>query len=235
MLLQPLKQALQPHGIRLLRLPSAAVRAGVLLNSLDEPVLDLNDVEGLWEGTPPQPAAPASARLLLDETSHVVDAGVAFGLGLPALASVRAMVRGHSQTKISFRGVHVRRFEHHGRPLLDISWLERFNQHLDLLQLELVLPEMRQRLRWLPSPRKINIVEATVHVAEMVFTVVDGGEVSAAAEVEKALPVDIEAGFDIHWEDRGQLVWTTKDIPLGFLPVRYAWAPYWKKFMLAQV
>lgn len=233
MLLAPLRRSFKRHGAYLLGLPSAAVRPGALLDPGGQLFDDLLEVDAIWDGVIPV-VEQADGRFLVDKTSFSIAGGGELGVGLPRIGSARAVLQGSRVVHVEIRGVTIRRARAEGIEHA-ADWIRRLNQHLDDPWLEVSLDLLKRRRAGWPAPRALDLAEATVHVDEIVFTSDAAGDAGLQAEVERALPVDIEAGFDVQWSRSAELVWRAGDVPIAYLPVRYAWAPRRERFVGALI
>ncbi len=235
MLLGPLKRSFRRHGAYLLQLPSKAVRPGALLSSEGALFQDLLEVDALWNGRNARLGKKASAHFLLDKSSYSIKVGGNFGVGLPQIGSVKAMAKVSQQMHLEIHGISTRRVRVDHKTEHAADWLIRLNEHLDCTELEPALPLLKRRQAYVPWWRDLDLVEATVHVERLSFKSNDKGAIALSGEIEKALPVDLRAGFDMSWSDEGSLSWKAGDIPIGYLPVRYAWSESEGRFVAAKV
>lgn len=231
-MLGPVRRNLKRHGAYLLQLPSAAIRPGALLLDGKQLFQDLLEVDALWSRIPVIESSPA--RFLIDKTRFEVTGGGQLGLGLPQLGSIQAVANGSRTVSVEVRGVSLRRaldtqIEHAA------DWLNRMNQHLVEPELAAAIDLMKRRRAWAPSPRALDLAEATVHVEKLLFRADSAGQVDLDAEIQSAIPADVKAGFEVTWTRSGELSWRAGDVPIGFIPLRYAWSPRKGRFVAARV
>ena len=233
-LLGPLKKSFKRHGAYLFGLPSADLHAGCAIDQRQMLLQDLLEVDDLWPAGAGH-AGKVDAHFLLDETSYMVAGGGKVGAGVPQIGSVKMLVRHSRQVHVEIRGVKLQRVEHDGDIVHVMDWLNQLNAHREVFEVAALLRLMRERKLGRPEPRRVDLVEAAVYVDELIFTTASAGEVDVEARVEAALPVDANAGFDVTWDRSGSLTWHASEVPIGFLPVRYAWAPGSNAFVLAEM
>lgn len=217
MLIQTLRRA----GIYSFPLPRADVHAGTVLDARFQVFDDLL-LQPIWSAPPElRPAVPA--HLLFDsiQRQHTVSAHAR--LGLPQIGSAQVLIRGAQKLAVRIEGVSLRQVQVNGQPVLPAQWL-------DVLA-RCPHPEFKRRKLGQPSPRKLDVVVATVHAEQIDFVAQSSGVIGG--EVEAAVQLDVRAGLKVEWSAERGLTWRAGEIPIGFLPLRYAWQEATRRFMLA--
>lgn len=234
MLLQPLQASFKRHGAYLLELPSTAVRPGAALGVRGELIADLQEVEGFLPRI--RLAAPTVARFLVDDMVFERQVTAGLEVGAAGLASVAAGARAARRVRVTVGNVWTQRLEQDGEVLHALDWLHAINEARGLPELQPLVERMRRRLVGFPVPRLVDLVQAAVYVEQLSFHFEgDGGVgIEASADLVDALGADLRAGLDVQWQRGGSLVWNARDVPIGFLPVRYAWNPMRGRFSLAR-
>ena len=233
MLLSPLNRAFRRHGVHLLKLPDAGIGPGSVLDRSGALFQDLLEVEQLW------PAAPEiesiDAAFLTDSINFKTSGGGHLGLGVPNIASVRAVLEGSRAVSIEIRGITLRRAVADGKTEHQADWLHRLNGALGDDELGPLIGMMKRRRIGVVGPRTADIVTAAVHVEQLVFTTDGQGGFGLDAAMDKVIPADIDAGFDVSWERSADLVWSTVGVPIAYAPLRYAWHQWRGRFVPAVV
>lgn len=233
--LSGLKKAFAEHGVVLLSRPSADIRPGAVFDpdgNVVEHLTDLKDkTGGTFFGNPVTLGTPVPASFVLDEVVVKTGGGGSVGLDYLKIASVKAAAKASSEVTIKFGPMKVVRIQSGVDAIGKPSYLEGsdyctlLTENLKWAPLKVLVGQMRKHTLGLPSlfPRRLDVAQALVYAESVDFRFTRKSGVDFEAAVAPCKVLDVEAGFQTTASRDGVVSWHNGDaMPIGFLPVRYA-------------
>lgn len=230
----------------LLSRSSGDIRPGAVLNHRHDVVdhlSDLKDGAGRSFFSPMGvvtmgEAQPAS--FVLDEVVVKTGVGGHVGADYLKIASVKAAAEASSEVSIKFGPLSIVRIragvDAFGSPsyLEGADYCSLMTQNMEWAPFQVMVDVMRGHTVGVPSlfPRKLDVAEALVYAESVGFRFNRSSGVDFETAVAPCKVLDVEAGLQVTASKDGTVTWHNgAAMPIGFIPVRYAFKPKTRVFV----